>query len=196
MKVLLHTCCAVCLHGPLEALATAGHETAAFFYNPSIHPLLEFRRRLKALRVYAESSPVEIIPVDDYGLEEFLEKVDWRNGAPKRCPDCYRLRLMRTATEAKARDFSAFSTTLLASPVQRRNDVLQAGREAQEAAGVRFLEADWRELYPSSREYAKCRSLYHQQYCGCIFSEAERFGETRQHLYKGNTQRTLRENAK
>jgi len=195
VKVLLHTCCAVCLHGPLEALTSAGHEVSVLFFNPNVHPLLEFRRRLKALRVFAESSPIDIVAVEDYGLTEFLERVDWRSGAPKRCLDCYRLRLGRTAAEAKARGFDAFSTTLLVSPMQDRSAVLRAGREAHEGAGARFLEADWRDLYRGSHEYAKSRSLYHQQYCGCIFSEAERFAPTRKHLYAGNPRRQMRENA-
>jgi len=187
VKVLLHTCCAVCLNGPLGDLRSQGYETTAFFYNPNIHPLLEFRRRLKALRVYAESDSIEIIAVEDYGLREFLEKVNWRGSREQRCRDCYRLRLICTAQEAEKRGFDAFTTTLLISPMQGRECVLEAGREAAKATTVQFLEADWRECFAHSHEYAKKRSLYTQQYCGCIFSEKERFQDTGKFLYRGNS---------
>ncbi|MCB7128382.1 MAG: epoxyqueuosine reductase QueH [Candidatus Brocadiales bacterium] len=60
MRLLLHVCCSPCLCAPLEELKKDSLEIEGFFYNPNIHPLLEFRRRLKSVKVYQESSPVRI----------------------------------------------------------------------------------------------------------------------------------------
>ncbi len=49
----LHVCCAPCLAAALETLRREGKSAAGIiFFNPNIHPLLEFRRRVKALGVY------------------------------------------------------------------------------------------------------------------------------------------------
>jgi len=113
MTVLLHICCAVCLGGPLEALREEGHDIRGLFYNPNIHPLLEFCRRLKALRVFQESDPIEIEYDERYGLDVFLVHVyqPWHSksrGAALserppagRCRRCYDLRLARTARVAR-----------------------------------------------------------------------------------------------
>jgi hypothetical protein len=183
VKVLLHTCCAVCLAGPLEDLTARGFETALFFYNPNVHPLLEFRKRLKAFKVFAENRPIKAYADECYGLRAFLEEVDWRSVRQARCEGCYRMRLLRTAQEARLRGFDSFTTTLLVSPMQARESVLKAGRLAAENSGGVFLEEDWRPLFDSSHEYARRRSLYHQQYCGCVFSEEERFAETNKDKY-------------
>jgi len=196
MKVLLHTCCAVCLHGPLSDLRSAGHEVTAFFLNPNVHPLLEFRRRLKAFRVFAEADPVPTIADETYGLRDFLEQVRWQGARGERCADCYRLRLARTGDEAARGGFEAFTTTLLVSPMQDRDKILEAGRRAASRTGVEFLDVDWRRLFDESHGWARARSLYHQQYCGCIFSEQERFAPTSKHLYRGRADHKAREGVK
>ena len=97
------------------------------------------------------------------------------------------MRLAEVAREVQRRGCDAFTTTLLISPMQDRDAVLAAGREAARREDVRFLEADWRPLFETSNDYARRRSLYHQQYCGCIFSEHERYAGTRKHLYRAET---------
>jgi hypothetical protein len=183
MHILLHTCCAVCLIGPYEQLTDEGHEVTGFFFNPNIHPLIEFRRRLKALKVLQERLPVEVIYEEDYGLYQYLEAVDWRSD--HRCADCYRLRLDRTARETAERGFDAFTTTLFTSTHQDHETIREVGTRCAEQHGVEFLVRDWRDLAEHNHQQAKKMNLYRQQYCGCIFSENERYKDTTRHLYRG-----------
>jgi len=186
MKLLLHICCAPCVCAPMEELRANGLEIEGYFYNPNIHPLLEFRRRLKAVKVY-ESTGGSSLPIhycEDYGLEEFLSTVD--REAPKRCEDCYRMRLLSTARYAKGHGFDAFSTALLFSTHQKHELVKGAGEEAARLTGVPFHYMDYRHLYEKSHAMARKRCLYLQSYCGCIFSEYERYAPTTKYLYKGD----------
>ena len=182
MRVLIHICCAPCLGGPLEALRSQGHEAAGLFYNPNIHPLLEFRRRVKALRVFLESDPLAVEIDEEYGLELFLRRVAPLE--PLRCARCYALRLERAAQRAAERGFEAFTSTLLVSAHQDHEAVRRAGEEAASRAGVSFLYQDLRALAARSDEIARRRRLYRQGYCGCVFREAERYRDTTRELYR------------
>lgn len=182
MRILLHTCCGVCTIGPFRELSEEGHEVVGHFHNPNIHPLIEFRRRLKAQKVVAERLSVEMVYEEQYGLREYLEKVDWRGEG--RCADCYRLRLARTAGQASEGGFDAFSTTMLASAHQKHELVRQVGRQCGGDQGVEFVYRDWRPLAQENHDRASELRLYLQQYCGCVFSEFERFKDTTKHLYE------------
>jgi len=186
-RLLLHVCCAPCLGGPLRAFRDEAYDVTAFFYNPNIHPLIEFRRRLKALRVFAESDPVPLEVCESYGLETFLREV-WRCGAragEERCRACYDLRLRRTAHEARRLGAEAFSTTLLSSHRQHHDLIRAVGEAVAEEEGVPFVYRDLRPWARVSEEVARRRHLYRQAYCGCLFSEEERFRDTARHLYRG-----------
>jgi predicted adenine nucleotide alpha hydrolase (AANH) superfamily ATPase len=183
MRVLIHVCCAPCLGGPLEALRAEGHEVEGLFYNPNIHPLLEFRRRIKGLRVFLESDGLPVEVDDRYGLEEFLRQADPLR--PGRCARCYALRLNHVAQAAARRGLSAFTTTLLVSRQQDHEAVCRAGQEAAERTGVAFLDRDFRCLADRSDEIARRRRLYRQGYCGCVFSESERYRDTDREAYRG-----------
>ena len=183
MNLLFHICCAPCLGAPLEALRQEGFQVSGFFFNPNIHPLLEFRKRVKALKVFLESDPLPVEMEESYGLDRFLEDV-----APpreRRCARCYALRLERTARLAARQGAPAFSTTLLASRHQDHEAVKQAGEQAAERAGVEFLYRDFRPLADRSAAMARQKMLYRQAYCGCVFSEEERFRHTAKELYRG-----------
>jgi predicted adenine nucleotide alpha hydrolase (AANH) superfamily ATPase len=56
-----------------------------------------------------------------------------------------------------------------------RDAVLRVGRQMGKEAGIEFIEADWRDRYKESIKVSKERNIYRQNYCGCIYSEAERF---------------------
>jgi len=186
MKLLLHICCGPCAIGPFEQLVGQGHQVTGLFYNPNIHPLIEFRRRLKALKVLQERIPLDVIYDEQYGLVEYLSSVRWQAARGARCADCYRLRLDRTAREARERGFDAFSTTLLASEHQAHEHVRRIAEQAAKRAGVEFHYADWRPLAQQNHARAAQMRLYLQSYCGCVFSEWERFRDTSRHLYRGS----------
>lgn len=182
MRILLHICCAPCLCGALPAFADA--QVMGYFYNPNIHPLLEFRRRLKALHVYQEKNRgIEIHYEEDYGLQPFLERVV--PNAKDRCRRCYQMRLTRAAAAAAELGCEAVSSTLLISPHQNHERIREVGEEAAAQAGVKFEYRDLRPHFESGRQAAKKAMLYSQQYCGCIYSEADRYQPTTKHLYKG-----------
>ncbi len=160
-----------------------GFEAAGLYYNPNIQPSREFRRRLETLREYAAEAGLSLIEAGPYRPDEHLGATlpVWDDRA-SRCRTCYELRLERTAREAVARGFDAFTTTLLVSPYQLHEEVRRAGERAA-AAGAGgaavFLYRDfrpgWRETLEASREMG----LYRQPYCGCLWSEVERYERAR-----------------
>jgi len=186
MRVLVHTCCGVCLPGVVEALRGGGDEVVPLFYNPNIQPLLEFRKRLKAFRVLAESMGIPVEFDDTYDLELFFRTVlaDMAN----RCALCYRLRLGETARRAAASGYEAFATTLAASPHQKHALIRAEGERAGEEHGVAFLYRDWRAVHEANVAEARRRSIFRQLYCGCVWSEEERYRETSKELYRGERQ--------
>lgn len=171
-KILLHICCAPCAIGPLEKLKSKGFEVEGFWYNPNIHPYREYQKRKKALRDYADREKIPLLYGGEYGLEEFLrfprEKTD-------RCPLCYRLRLERTAQTARERNCSGFSSTLLGSPHQRHELVREIAQKAAKHHNADFVYQDFRSENQVSLKKARELGLYCQNYCGCIWSEYERF---------------------
>ena len=184
MNVLLHICCAPCTIAPLAALRGEGHAVSGFFHNPNIHPSLEFRKRIKAVRVCMETDPIPVEIDAAYGLDDFIRHA--YDPAPAvRCEKCYSLRLLRTAEAARRRNFDAFTSTLLVSKHQDHERVRAVGERVAGKTGVPFLYRDWRDLCDEGHAEAKRRSLYRQAYCGCCWSEWERYKDTTKELYRG-----------
>ena len=180
-RILCHVCCAPCYVGVYPELAREAEQIEGFFYNPNIQPLLEFRRRLKSAKVLAEQMKIKIHFDEEYRMRDFLRMV--ANHEDERCPMCYGLRLRKTAEYAGQGGFDAFTTTLLISTHQDHDAIARIGREVAADVGVEFLYRDFRHLAESSHREAKRRNLYLQQYCGCIYSEYDRFKETTKHLF-------------
>ena len=185
-NLALHVCCAPCLAAALETLRREGKSAAGIiFFNPNIHPLLEFRRRVKALGVYLERDPLPAEIDGNYGLREYLAAVREESGETpegrERCFRCYALRLGRAAAWAAEKGYAAFSTTLLASREQDRELVAEAGEQAGKRCGIEFVRADLRKFLPPDK---LMRGIYRQQYCGCVFSEEERYRNTNKHVYR------------
>ena len=181
-RVLCHVCCAQCYVGVYPELARAAKKVEGFFYNPNIHPLLEFRRRLKSTKVLADQMKIDIHYDERYGLREFLRAAV--NHEDERCPLCYQMRLRKTAEYAKGHGFDAFTTTLLISRHQKHDMVAEIGRKVADEVGVEFYYRDFRHLADDAHREAKRRHLYLQQYCGCIYSEEERYRDTTKYLYR------------
>jgi epoxyqueuosine reductase len=173
LKVLLHICCGPCAIVPMRELIAEGHEVEAAFVNPNIHPLTEFDRRLEAARAAAAAAGVLIVHEDPYGLREFMRAVVFHED--ERCPICYRMRLGRTAELAKALGHGAFTTTMLVSTQQDHAGIRAAGEAAAREHGVPFLYRDFRPGVMEGVRESKEKGLYRQQYCGCVYSEWERY---------------------
>lgn len=172
-KVLIHSCCAPCSTVPVPALKEEGFEVATFFFNPNIHPYTEFRNRLMSMQQFVKSMGVTGFFYTGYPLEQFL-RIQLSN-MESRCEACYELRLTAVAKKAKEEGIRLFSTTLLVSPYQAHDAIRDVGKAVQKATGVEFLYTDWRPRYRETRILSREAGLYLQKYCGCIFSERERY---------------------
>jgi len=174
-RILLHICCGPCAAYPLERLQEEEFQVTGLWYNPNIHPWREHeRRRESAVRVAQLAGAPMIVP-PAYEMVRFLREVVGQEGPGQRCQICYRLRSGRTAQVAAQEEFDAFTTTLLISPHQDQEAIRRIGEEAGEAEGVGFHFEDFRRGWARGRRLARQQDLYRQQYCGCIYSEWERY---------------------
>jgi hypothetical protein len=110
---------------------------------------------------------------DEYLLEDFLAAVAAEPS--QRCRYCYVSRLEAAAREAAARGFDAYTSSLLYSRYQNHDLIRSEGERLGERYGVRFHYEDFRSGWQEGIRRAKELGLYRQQYCGCIYSEKERY---------------------
>ncbi len=172
-KTLLHICCAPCSVSCIEELRQEGIEPIGFWYNPNIHPVTEYRARRDSLIQYAKDINMQLETDDNYGLREFVKNV--ADDIDSRCPYCYKVRLEKAAEKAKEWGFESFTTTLLISPYQNHELIIKTGQEAAEKYGVKFLYRDFRPRFREGQQKAREMGFYMQKYCGCIFSEEDRY---------------------
>ena len=172
MRILVHICCAPCFTYPDKRLEDDGHDVTGFFYNPNIHPYSEFKNRRTSLEKYAKIKDAKIIYRNDYELERYLRGA---LEAKDRCVFCYTDRLGETAKTARSLGFDAFTSTLLISPYQKHEMLMEVGEEMADEYSIDFYYEDFRKGYKESRDLSRDLELYMQKYCGCIFSEKERF---------------------
>lgn len=172
-RILIHACCGPCLLYPLEVLSTEGWRIHAFFYNPHIQPYQEWQRRLETARRVAATFDVPMIVREDYELEEFFRQVAFRES--RRCLYCYARRIETSARLAKKSGFDAFTTTLLYSKRQNHDMIRQIAQEAASTFSIPFHYRDFRKGWAEGQKKAEALGLYRQQYCGCIYSERDRF---------------------
>ena len=176
MKLLLHACCAPCSIQCVEALVEEDVQPDLYWYNPNIHPFTEYRSRRDTLCAFAEDRKLSLIMEDEYGLRSFIKGVS----APEdRCVFCFRIRLEKTARIASAKtaenNYDAFSTTLLISPYQNHELLRETGEKLAAEYGVEFFYRDFRPRFREGQRQARQAGYYMQKYCGCIYSEEERY---------------------
>lgn len=183
MRILLHVCCAPCALYPVSELRKAGVDVGGFFYNHNIHPYLEYRRRLDTVVAYANRESLELIVRDDYNLEEFLANVA---GDPaRRCAYCYASRLEKTAEAAAAKGFDAFTSSLLYSRYQNHDAIRSSAEQAAAKFGIPFHYDDYRRGWQEGIRLSKLAGMYRQQYCGCIYSEKDRYAPKDRRIGQG-----------
>lgn len=169
-KLLLHVCCGPCAVWPLETLLEEGVQVSLLFYNPNIHPSVEWQRRLENTIKVAEHYQVPLLIRGCSLAGEWIKRAD---EGRERCRFCYEMRLACVAKEALEAGFDAISTTLLVSPYQDRELILEEGQKAIEGKDLAFIPYDWREGFPRGQARAKELGLYRQKYCGCLVSLEE-----------------------
>lgn len=173
MKILIHICCAPCAIYPVKMLRSEDFEVMGFFYRHNIHPFTECLKRQEAVESYSSSIGMEVIYQKGYDLEGFIRNVVFRES--QRCSYCYHDRLRSTALVAKRGKFDYFTSTLLYSKFQKHDRIKSIGEAVGRSVGVKFFYNDFRTGWKEGIETSKQLGLYRQQYCGCIYSEKERY---------------------
>jgi len=173
MNLLLHVCCANCAIYPVKMLRQQHHRLTGYFFNHNIHPYQEFKRRLDTVRDYAERVDLPMIIDENYALEEFLANV--AADPASRCDYCYRSRMSATARLAAEQGFDGFTTSLLYSRYQKHEAIRSFGESLAEEYGISFVYDDFRVGWKEGIDVSKEMGLYRQQYCGCIYSEKDRY---------------------
>ena len=173
MDILLHICCGPCSISPITQLREMGYQLQGYFFNPNIHPYKEFERRLDTLKEYAASIELPLTIDGRYLLEEFL--ADAMRTDRIRCEGCYEMRFREAARQAKQLGCEAFTTTLLVSPYQKHDLIRLVGERIGVEEEISFYYVDFRAGWQEGVKVSRERMMYRQPYCGCIFSEKERY---------------------
>lgn len=174
MKLLMHTCCAPCSVYCIDSLRKERIEPTLYWYNPNIHPFMEYKARRDCLKEYSKKINIQAIFEDEYGLDEFCKNVC--NNLQSRCIDyCYPVRLRKTFEYAKEHGYDAVTTTLLYSIYQKHDFIKTYMEKLSKEYGIEFLYRDFRVGFWEGHDKAITEGLYMQKYCGCIFSEEDRY---------------------
>ena len=188
-KVLLHSCCAPCSAHVIQELSKE-YEVTLFYFNPNIFPAEEYQKRLAEVKSHCQKIGVDFIEgfsESNSGNQEldsevykkehssWLEKVKGYENEPergKRCHICYRIRLEKTASQAKELGFDVFCSTLSISPHKDAEMINKIGLELSEEYKIEYLESDWKkqEGFKKACNISREEGFYRQQYCGCEFS--------------------------
>ncbi|MDD4923688.1 MAG: epoxyqueuosine reductase QueH [Dehalococcoidales bacterium] len=172
-SVLIHCCCAHCTAYTVKYWQEQGYEATALWYNPNIHPYMEHQSRLEAMKTLSENMSFNLIVIESYDFIEYFRRVVGHED--ERCALCFDIRLNKTAETAIGLGIKNFTSTLLISHQQKHDLLKGIGEKLAQEFGVDFLYADLRKRYSDSRHITKPMDLYRQQYCGCVYSEWERY---------------------
>ena len=174
MRLLMHTCCAPCSVYCIESLRSEGIEPTLYWYNPNIHPYMEYKTRRDTLIEYSNNINAELIINEEYGLKTFCKEVI--DDLESRCSNyCYIVRLEQTVKYAKENGFDSFTSTLFVSPYQNHEKMKEICEKLALKYDIKFLYRDFRIGFREGQKKARELGLYMQKYCGCVFSEEERY---------------------
>lgn len=164
MKLLMHTCCAPCSVYCIDSLRSEDIEPDLYWFNPNIHPYIEYKTRRDTLIEYSKMINIKLIINENYGLEEFCKNTI--NDLSNRCKEyCYPVRLEQTVKFAKENGYDSFTTTLLVSPYQNHEAIIQVANKLAEKYGIEFLYRDFRVGFREGQNKARELGLYMQKYC-------------------------------
>ena len=164
MSLLLHICCAPCAIYTIEALRKEEIEFSGYWFNPNIHPFLEYNKRFSEVRRLANEFDFPLIENDKFDLEDFLSKVMNLPANISRCAVCYETRLRETASFAESHGFSHFSTTLLYSRYQKHDEIRSIGECVAKECGAEFFYRDFRVGWSRGLKLSRKHNIYRQQY--------------------------------
>ena len=176
MKILLHACCGPCTIYPLYRLRSEGHNVTGFFYNPNIHPFREFRKRINTFSDFSKTNQLPVFLDNKYGLKSFVRSIAFHED--QRCKFCYTMRLTEVVLFAAKMGFDSFTTTLLYSKYQHHETIRMICERLSSRFQISFHYEDYREGWQFGVDQSVTLDMYRQPYCGCIFSEHERYDKS------------------
>jgi len=173
--MVVHLCCSVDAGYFLKRLKEdfPNEKIIGYFYDPNIHPYLEFKLRSIDTKRICEKLDVEYVE-GEYNYEEWLRAVKGKENEPEkgsRCSICFDFSLEETARFAKKIDENKITTSLLMSPMKSHEQLEKVGRVIKRKYGIDFLIVDYRKKggTQAQQEYARDNQMYRQDYCGCLY---------------------------
>ncbi len=160
---------------PFFYLKEQNIDFTGFWFNHNIHPYLEYKKRKDTLQEFVQNNQIPMLWKDEYGLELFLQNTVYRES--NRCNDCYYQRLKQTAITAKENGFTHFTSTLFYSKYQNHELMKEIALNLAKEYGVELYYEDWRTFWKEGIDKSKALNMYRQPYCGCIYSEKERYNK-------------------
>ena len=186
-SLLLHVCCGPCAVMPITRLLDEGFAVTAWFMNPNIQPLAEYLRRREAAGQCAERMGVPIIYADEtWNITNWLRAVAVRDTPPARCAYCCESRMEAAFAFASQQGFAWVSSSLLYSRYQPHEVIKKAGETLAAPPGAPgFAYRDFRADWQAGIDRSKAMELYRQPYCGCVYSESDRYQKQLLRCIKG-----------
>ena len=80
-----------------------------------------------------------------------------------------------TLRYAAEHGYDRFTSTLFVSPYQNHELMRQICEQMAEKYGVEYLHRDFSPRFREGQDKARELGLYMQNYCGCVFSEEDRY---------------------
>lgn len=178
-KILVHTCCAPCASYVFGELQKEKFDVVAFYYNPQVHGIAEYKKRLKDIKKFCSDRRFELI-VPEYDVQDYFSVImpyqdkssikyinDKSRYRRKRCQLCNALIVGQTALAAKKAKIKTFTTTLLCSPYKDHNEIWDLGLENGRNFKINFYYKDFRKGYWNGRNFARSHDIIIPNYCGC-----------------------------
>lgn len=184
-KLLLHVCCGPCSIMTVKRLHDDGYDVTAWYMNPNIQPLAEYLRRREAAGECAERLGVPILYEDEtWDITAWLRAAYGQDEAPARCHWCCASRVQAAFDKALALGFENVSTSLLYSKYQPHDYIAEIGRRCAEDKKLTFVYRDFRAYWQDGIDISKEWGIYRQPYCGCVYSESDRYARKLQKLIR------------
>jgi len=179
-KLLIHACCGPCLIGVYEDiieniddfLIERIEDIDVLWYNMNIQPKSENIKRKETLLNYLNTVDKTPMVIDEYDLAGFAKVA----ASPKeyryesRCEYCYKKRMEMLFKVAVDNGYNMVTTTMLVSPYQGHDLIIQICKELELKYNIKFVYKDFRKIFRKGQQRAKELEMYKQKYCGCIFS--------------------------
>jgi len=170
----MHICCAPARSSRCASCAPPGWRSPAFSTAHNIHPYSECRRRQETLP--------GLRPPDRPRDHLAARATTWRVSSARWCTGrksagriCYQQRLQATAAPGTRGHYDAYSTTLLYSAIRSTTPSGTWANPSDARWGSPFTTVTSGRAGSKASRKSRRIGLYRQKYCGCIYSEKERF---------------------